>query len=235
MSYVPILITELASLIGQYAIGFRKLEQGFAPVVLTDIGFNRNVYVSREGRWMCRYLPLCLQMYPFCLSSDDNGQAVLSVAEDRIVSEAREGSQPIFGEDGALSDEVQNFHSNLDKLQDAHRSTLAQTRILADEGLIVEWPLSVRLQKQEEPVEIGGLYRIDPERLLSFDGNKLEHLKNHGVLTFALSQPMSTQHAKILMERAAHLIRLEAPSKPTGMSAPQKPSFDLSDDDMISF
>lgn len=234
-SSVPILVTELASVIGQYAIGFRKLEQGFAPVVLTDIGFNRNVYVSREGGWMCRYLPLCLQMYPFCLTLSEAGEPVLSVAEDRIVSEAREGSRPLFGEDGALSAEVQKRQSSLEKLRDAHRSTLTQTKLLSDEGLIVEWPLTVRLKKDEEPVKQEGLYRIDPEKLLALGGDKLEHLKSHGVLTFALTQPMSLHHVNILMERAAHLMRMENPSRAASSQAPKNLVFDLSEDDMIDF
>ena len=234
-SSVPILIPELASVIGQYAIGFQELEQGVAPVVLTDIGFNRNVYISREGRWMCRYLPLCLQMYPFCLGPNSAGESVLSVAEDRIVSEAREGSLPLFGEDGSLSSEVQERQANLEKLRDAHRSTLAQTKLLCDEGLIVDWPLRVRLKKDEEPVQVEGLYRIDPEKLVALSGNKLENLRDHGVLTFALSQPMSVQHTNILLERAAHLMRQEAPSKTATEPVPTKSRFDLSDDDKISF
>jgi len=235
MSSMPILITELASVIGQYAIGFRKLEQGFAPVVLTDIGFNRNVYVSREGRWMCRYLPLCLQMYPFCLTPNEDRKPVLSVAKDRIVSEAREGSRPFFGEDGSLSTEVQERQASLEKLRDAYRSTLAQTKLLSDEGLIVDWPLTVRLKKDEEPVKQEGLYRIDPEKLLALGGDKLEHLKNHGVLTFALSQPMNLQHVNILMERAAHLMRVENSSRTTSSQASKNLVFDLSEGDTIDF
>jgi hypothetical protein len=235
MSSAPILVTELASVIGQYVIAFRKLEDGFAPVVLTDIGFNRNVYVSREGRWMCRYLPLCLQIYPFCLTPNDAGAPVLSVAKDRIVSEAREGSRPIFGEDGALNEDVQERHANLKKLRDAHRATLAQTKLLSDEGLIVEWPLTVQMKNDEEPVKQEGLYRIDPERLVALGGDKLEHLKSHGVLTFALTQPMSLHHVNILMERAAHLARMENPSGATSSQAPKNLVFDLSEDEMIDF
>ena len=130
---------------------------------------------------------------------------------------------------------MQERHSNLEKLRDAHRSTLAQTKWLSDEGLIVDWPLRVRLKKDEEPVVQEGLYRIDPEKLLALKGDELEHLKNHGVLTFALSQPMSMQHVSILMNRAAYLMRQEAPPKTAPRSVPAKPSFDLSDDDMIDF
>jgi hypothetical protein len=115
-----------------------------------------------------------------------------------------------------------------------HRATLKATEVLSDEGLIVSWPLSVRLKKDEEPVKITGLYRIDPEKLLALGGDKLERLKRHGVLTFALSQPMSMQHTNILMERAAYLLKKEGAGQKAA-PAPKKPSFDLSDDEMISF
>src|SRR6056297_3376559 len=78
-SVLPILVTELASLIGQYVFAFTKQGDMFVPVVLTDIGFSRNVYIGKDGRWMSRYLPFCLQNYPFCLRSNDTGERVLGI------------------------------------------------------------------------------------------------------------------------------------------------------------
>ncbi len=183
---------------------------------------------------MSRYLPLCLQNYPFRLEADASGGSILAVASDRVVSELHEDARPFFVADGGVTEEVEKHQHFLERLEKAHQSTLRRTRILEEEGLIVEWPLKIRLKQGGDPKEISGLYRIDAERLLAFDGSKLEYLKQHGVLTFALSQSMSVQHVNILMERAAHLIRQEATGQRPAVSA-SKPSFDLSDDEMISF
>jgi len=234
-SSVPVLINELSSVLGQYVLAFEKGDQGFTPVVLTDVGFNRNLYVSRDGRWLCRYLPACLQTYPFTLQKTDTGETVLGVADDRLVPEGQDGALALFNAEGELSKSVQKYQTNLETLEKAYQSTLDRTRILSDEGLIVDWPLRVRLQKNEDPVPIDGLYRIDPAKIVALTGSKLEHLKNHGVLTFALSQPMSMQHVSILMNRVAYLMRQETPPKTTTGAVPKKPSFDLSDDDMIDF
>lgn len=235
--FFPVLITELASLIGQYVLAFRKQDEVFFPVALTDIGFNRNLYVSRDGRWMCHYIPLCLQNFPFCLAPDEAGARVISVATDQLLPHGHEGGLPLFKEDGSLAEGVENSRSRLEKLDELFRRNARKTKVLSDEGLIAEWPMKVRLEQGKEPVSVDGLYRIDPEKLLALSGDRLEHLKNHGVLTFALSQPMSMQHTNVLMERASYLIRQEARNKsavaPT--KEPGNPSFDLSDDEMISF
>lgn len=241
-SWLPILINELASLLGQYVVAFREVEGRFTPVVLTDIGFHRNVYISRKGAWQCRYLPVCLQTYPFILQPSDTGRPVLGVADERLVSEGQDGATPLFDAEGRLSDDVQKHHANLEAQQKAYQSTLDRTQILSDEGLIVDWPLRVRFLEGENPALIEGLYRIDPDRLLNMGGDKLEYLKKYGVLTFALSQPMSMQHVSILMDRVAYLVRQEAPPKTAGgvgsgsvVSETRKPSFSLSDDDIIDF
>lgn len=232
---LPVLVTELASLIGHYVIGFKKQGHVFVPVVLTDIGFDRNLYVGNDGRWMARYLPMCLQNYPFCLGSNDAGEPILEVASDQLVVEEQDGTLPLFTEDGGLSEGAETHRSNLSKLNEAFQVNLQKVQVLADEGLIVEWPLKVRLQKDTDPVAMEGLYRIDPEKLLALGGDKLEELKKHGLLTFALSQPMSMQHTSVLMERASFLIQQERQTTQAPPSQPQTPSFDLADDDMISF
>jgi hypothetical protein len=232
-----VLTTELASVIGQYPLAFKKQGALFVPVIMTDIGFNRNVYVGRDGRWMSRYLPLCLRNYPFCLVPNEAGERVLGISSDRLVPEGLEGALPLFRDDGSLSDSVQRQLSNVKKLEDAFRKNLQKIKVLEDEGLITDWPLKVRLKKDEDPVAIDGLYRIDPEKLLALGGDKLEHLKNHRVLTFALSQPMSMQCVNGLMERAAYLLKQEVRSQQMAAPTrqPNKASFDLSDDEMISF
>ncbi len=232
---LPVLITELASVIGQYVLAFKKPGQAFVPVILTDVGFNRNVYIRRDGHWMSRYLPFCLRNYPFCFAANDAGERFLGIASDRLATEEHEGALPLFKADGSLSESVQKHRANIEKLEELYRLNLQKIQVLADEGLIVEWPLKVRLEKDKDPIAVEGLYRIDPEKLLALGGDKLELLKNHGVLTFALSQPMSMQHTSILMERAAHLIQQESRSKTVAAPEPRKPSFDLSNDDMIVF
>lgn len=234
---LPVLITELASLIGQYVLAFEKQDQVFVPVVLTDAGFNRNLYVGNDGSWMCRHVPLCLRNYPFCFAPNDEGERVLSIASNRLVPAGQDGALPLFKEDGSLSDAALRHSSSIQKLEEAFRKNLQRIKVLEDEGLIADWPLKVRLEKDKEPISVDGLYRIDPEKLLALTGDRLEHLKNHGVLTFALSQPMSMQHINVLMERAAYLIKQDTRSKVTSSLAvePSRSSFDLSDDEMISF
>ena len=232
---LPVLITELASLIGHYVLAFKKQGHVFVPVILTDIGFNRNLYIGKDGLWMARYLPLCLQNYPFCLSLNEAGERVLGIASDQLGAEGQGGALPLFQEDGRLSESAEKHRSNLEKLEEVFQANLQQVQVLADEGLIVEWPLKVRLEKDAEPAAIEGLYRVDPEKLLALSGDKLEQLKNHGVLTFALSQPMSMRHTGVLMERARYLIQQGAQSRKAPALEPRTLSFDLSDDDMISF
>jgi hypothetical protein len=238
--FLPILVTELASLLGQYVIGFRKQNGVFMSVILTDIGFNRNVYIDANGRWLSRYIPACLRSYPFCISAYEEGKPVFGVASHRVVSGPQEGSLALFDGAGKLSEAVQQYQKNLLLLDEQFRKNIHKIKILADEELLVEWPLKVRLEKDKDPVAIEGLYRIDGERLVSFGGDKLEYLKDNGVLTFALSQPMSMQHANILMERAAYLIKKEARDRAQAQPQPaptlsQASGFNLSDDDMITF
>lgn len=234
VSSLPILITELASVIGHFVLAFKKQDELFVPVILTDMGFNRNLYVGGDGRWMARYLPMCLRNYPFCLVPNDAGERVLGIANDALVSPTQDGALALFHKDGSLCESVEESRVNIENLEKAFQQTLGKTKVLSDEGLIIDWPMKVRLEKEKEPVAVEGLYRIDTERLLALGGDKLEHLKENGVLTFALSQPMSMQHTSVLMERAAYLLKKEGAAKKAA-PVPNKPSFDLSDDEMISF
>lgn len=231
----PVLITELAAIIGQYVLAFRKGEAGFEPIVLTDIGFGRNLYVRRDGKWMSRYQPLCLQGYPFRLELSEQGKQCLHLAKEHLVSASTPEGHPIFDQDGGYTETVQKYFSILEKMEVAHQRTLRACHILEQEGLFAEWDLKIRMQQDTDPVGIPGLYKIDPERLLSLSGQKLAYLKDNGILTFALSQPMSMKHVSILMERASYLMRQEAGERKVTRPSGPKPSFDLSDDEMISF
>ncbi|MGO2132609.1 MAG: SapC family protein [Halomonas sp.] len=200
LRYLPVVLAELPKLLGDYVLAFVGEEDAPELVAITDIGLGNNLYVDRQGRWLSRYVPAALRAYPFDMIRNESGEPVLGVCCDQLV-ERGGGAQPLFDAEGEPSSDVTGVANFLQQRERQRDLTHQACRLMTELGLLVPWPLKVRLEKDAEPEVMPGLWRVESKALAGLKGEALERLNTLGALPLVTLQPMTAEHLPRLLER----------------------------------
>lgn len=231
MATLPVLLAELPALVGHYVLALEQGEAGLQPVVLTDIGFGRNLYVDAQGRWLARYVPAALRGHPFHLRERDDGKAELCLHAEHLTDDPE--APRLFDAHGQLAEQPQRAGDFLQQCRAQRAATLAACAALREAGLVVEWLLKVRLEENADAVSIPGLWRIDEQALAELSATGLQRLNQQGALQLAFLQPPSLRQLHLLTQRGEHLARQGA----LGLEPTPPESLDewFDDDEELSF
>jgi len=201
---VPVLIAELTKLLPHYTLGFIQQGEGahqrYQPVALTGLGGERNLYLHSDGRWLASYVPSVLRGYPFRMAKADNDQQVLAIEQDSLTDDP--SAQPLFDDDGNLTEKVQQTLNFLTQCDNNRQVTQAASQRLGDTGLIEPWPLKLERGEGQEPLSVQGLYRINEKAMNELAAEAFADLRNHGALALAYAQLFSMSQLSQLTERA---------------------------------
>jgi hypothetical protein len=208
---VPILLAELTKLIPLYAIGFIHQQEAYIPVVLTGIGGEQNLFVNADGKWIGSYVPAVFRGYPFALA-DNKGEKVLCIEETHL---SDSGGQPLFDSEGNLTKLVQDTLNFLNECEKNRRVTQKACAALNKVEVIEKWPLKIKQQKGQEPVQVNGLYRISEQALNELDAESFAGLRKNGALALAYSQLFSMNQIDQLVQWAKfHAQQAQAQQEP---------------------
>ena len=201
-----VLMAELSAAMPHYALGFVKQEDKYQFVALLSIGGARNVYVNKENKWMCQYVPATVLGHPFILADkSETKEKIFCIAESHLIDD-EPNSLPIFDDEGELASEAYSalqFLEQCDKLLD---QTQVACRALADAGVIVPWELKVKTSDADEkPQSLEGVYRIDEAALNKISEPVLIRLRETGALPLAYAQLFSIKQFGQLGQRARYL------------------------------
>lgn len=192
-----LLMVELSSAVQFYPIGFVKDEAGvFKLVAIQSLEPSLNVFVNTKGQWRVPYVPSVYRGYPFRMlkaDAESDDAPILCVDTDSGQFDAAPDDnlgQPLFDEDGALSEMLKKVVDFLDKRDQNRVLTERAVAALSDAELIVPWGIQARLLDGEEST-INGLFKIDQERLKALSGDVLETLNKVDALTVAHAQILS--------------------------------------------
>lgn len=174
----PLLVSELSHALPHYVIGFVKSAGQYHLVVLLGKRKGGHVYLHPDGRWIGRYIPAVLRGYPFAFGNTQDGGHVLQLDAEHLASE---GGEPLFGEDGELTENIKKRIEFLTQVEKNRRITLKACAALADAGTLVPW-------QEESGQWAKGLYRFDENALNSLSPEKYHALR--GV-------PMAIAHAQM--------------------------------------
>ncbi|NLY59607.1 MAG: SapC family protein [Gammaproteobacteria bacterium] len=203
---VNILLAELPRLLPHYLLGFTLDAQGAAqPVALLGLAEGNNLYLHPDGRWLADYVPAALRGYPFALVQPPQtdlsaGQSVLSLAQIELLPEGQTG-QPLMDAAGQLTPTVAATADFLQSCQHNRQQTLAAARQLAAAGLLIPWPLKVKLQVDQQPVPLSGLHCVDMQRLDSLDASTYASLQG-APMELAYAQHFAMTNTEQLSRRA---------------------------------
>jgi hypothetical protein len=207
--FAPVVIDELSRVLPRMPLAFVEAQEGasgFRLVGVQGLDDERNLYLHpRTEQYVGGYIPACYRAHPFALVPDAHGELVLGVDQESglLVEDPVEDAIDFFDAEGNLSEQLQRTRQFLEVLADRGRRTQAAVDALAAAGLIVPWPLRVRNDDSEIPVE--GLYRIDEGGLARLDGRALGLLHAGEALAVAYGQIYSTPQVERLGQlRKAH-------------------------------
>ncbi|MDZ7853750.1 MAG: SapC family protein [Halomonas sp.] len=190
LNWLPIALAELPKLPGEYVIALAGEREAPEPVVLTDIGLGRNLYVDAQGRWLSHYVPAELRAYPFGMVDNADGKPALGIRSEHLVAAGEEGARPLFDAEGNPSADVAGVSEFLKQRERQRVQTRKAAQLLVELELVVPWPLKVRLEAGAEPEVLPGLWRIDHNALAALSGEALARLNAAGVLPLAALQPI---------------------------------------------
>ncbi|BCB70775.1 SapC [Vreelandella aquamarina] len=209
---VPVLLAELSKLLPHYALGFIRQGESYQPVAI--VGVRENAYLAPDGRWFAPYVPAQLRGYPFALAKSDDGQQVLAIDTAHLVNGP--DGEPLFDEQGALSEHTQQVFDFLAQCEKNRLATQQAAEALAKHKLLVPWELVIGTDAEGgTPVKLDGLYRVDEQALNALEPEALAELRG-GPLALAYAHLFSTAQHKALADR----VQFQAKYAEQGSNAP---------------
>ncbi|MGE0331518.1 MAG: SapC family protein [Ramlibacter sp.] len=194
---VPLSGVELSKAVMSLPIAFALNEGAYVPVAVLGLADQQNLYVDSTGEWLGGYVPAELRSYPFLLARSEDGQRVLCVDEGSgLVVDGGAGEQ-FFNADGSMTTPLQSVFGFVSELENGRAPTLAATEVLQKLGLIQPWELAIDTGSSSH--RIGGLHRIDAQKMDNLSDEEFVTLRQHGALLLAYLQAMSVQHMSKLV------------------------------------
>jgi hypothetical protein len=214
----PVVLAELPKAMHSFPIGFIQENEAFVPVALLGLARGRNLYVGPDGKWIGGYVPASLRGYPFRIGDTGEGNVILCVDEDSgLITDGPEG-EPFFAEDGSLAPPTAKILDFLGQTYQNRAATQAVCKVLADKGLIVPWPVTLKSEDGERTLD--GLHRVDEQALNALETEGFDEVRRAGALPLIYCQLLSMEHMGLLGRLAeAHAQRAALMAK----AAPKVP------------
>lgn len=202
---VPVLMAELTKLVPHYTLAFTESEGVYTPVAILGLGGKVNSYVTKNGRWLGKYVPAEARKYPFSLLTNSNGDKVFCVEESHVSETTTD--MPFFDSEGNMSDSTANIFQFLSKCEAERIKTLNASKVLAETGIIVPWEFQVVHEQGAEPKSVGGVFRIDQDAFKGLSDEQVLTLRACGALDMAYAQVFSSEQLYQIAQRQAYLQR----------------------------
>ena len=162
---VPLVGSEVAAAACDTPVGFVWEDNKYTLVALLSFKTDENLFVSSDGKWLGRHVPLVLRSHPFRLlrtKGADGMTLCVDEASDsiglRVVGDA------LFDTSGSPSKAVMDVLDFLKRFEGAIRAiTEMAVAALCDAKVIVPWPIKITGGPSE--ASVNGLYRIDEKAL----------------------------------------------------------------------
>jgi hypothetical protein len=194
----PLVVQELPKAAMALPLAFIEQNGHYTPVAVLGLQNGQNLFVAPDGRWIGGYTPAAYRGYPFVLASTPDEQLVLSVDADSglVGPEGEDFEEAFFGEGGEPAQAVKDVMQFLEQVRANRQLTQRLCELLAREGLIQPWPISIKADNGEQAVQ--GLYRIDEAKFNALGAEALHQLQQAGALPLIYCQLLSMQHLPLL-------------------------------------
>ncbi|MEA3465275.1 MAG: SapC family protein [Thermodesulfobacteriota bacterium] len=192
----PLVVQEMTKAVLSLPIAIAYINEQPTPVAVQGIKPNSNVLVDGNGKWLGRYIPAAYRSYPFVLAKTDQDDQVLCFDEDSELFST--DGEAFFDDNGDPSETVKGIMSFLTQVQKSRISTQQMCTLLHDKELIQPWPITIKAETAEVPVE--GLFRINEAALNALDKDDFDEVRQAGALPLIYCQLLSMQHLMGIMK-----------------------------------
>lgn len=194
MTVAALVRTEMVQASMAMPLAFAVEGEQTALVAVMGLAEGQNLFVAPDGRWVGAYVPAVLRAHPFALAATAEGTPVLVIDEEALVAAGTAGCEPIFAEDGELTEKMAGVMRFLGALQQDEAGTKAAAAALRAAGVIVPWELELKGKDGSRRIE--GLNRIDEAALNALPAEQFAALRTHGALAVAHAQMFSMGHIR---------------------------------------
>lgn len=205
LQVVAILMAELSKLLPHYVLAFVRNGEQYQPVALVGLGGGRNLYINKEDKWLCTYVPATLRGFPFTLADNDSGEQILCINGSQLTDDPT--APLLFESDGNLTSRAASIFDFLVQCHTNRIATQAACAALESCELIEPWPFTINRGDNLEPLGINGLYRINERALNELDGSQFADLRSSGATALAYAQLFSRNQIDQLTQRAEYIGR----------------------------
>lgn len=194
---------EFEELQREFAIVFRRRDEGLQAYVLLGLDRDENLYLSGDY-WTSHYVPASHQRGPFSIgmirsADDDSSEPMLHADMDdpRVGDEA---GLPLFLEHGGNTPYLDHITGVLRLLYEGMQTAPAAYAALDEAGLLTTVTLTVDVS-EEQRYTVPDVLVVDIERLAAVTGEPLERLHRSGVLRLAILAAASLGNIQQLIAR----------------------------------
>jgi hypothetical protein len=233
-TFIPLVAAELARAALAMPVAFIEQQGEMVLVAVTSLMPGINLFVSTDGQWLGGYVPSALRGYPFRLVPvKDRDESVLVIDEDSGLIGTGSGfeeAEALFTSDGQPTTAVSQTLDFLKQIEINRQVTARAVAALAAEGLIEDWPITVKGEDGADR-NIQGLKRIGEAKLNALDNDAFLRLRHAGALPVAYAQLLSTQNIgnfEKVVQLRDQLARMKA-------AQVEQPAWQLSSDDELIF
>lgn len=157
---LPIVIPELRHACSSIPIVFARREGFFELFGLAGLEKDNNLYVDVDGKWINKFIPVCLQTYPCAVTKDEGGRMALLVDEDSGLVLNRNDGIPFFNEDGSDGTAINDYTVLFRSILRSRQAIRKACELIDDLGLLE--PLEYKNPRiSAKTIKVDGLYAIN--------------------------------------------------------------------------
>lgn len=197
---VPLTGVEFPSAARDYVIVFAG-QDTHMPAVLLGLQQNENLFVSKDGKWIVRYVPAFVRRYPFVFSVNEEGSTFTLCIDERFEGLNENGrGERLFNEDGERSEYLDNILRFLQDYQIQFQRTRAFCDKLKELKLLEPMQAHISLPTDSQ-LSLTGFQVISRDRIKALEGEKLAELAKTDELELAYLHLQSLNNFSVMADR----------------------------------
>ncbi|MCL1094571.1 SapC family protein [Shewanella kaireitica] len=200
---IPVVFHEFQHLATEFPLVFVKnSETGqFIPVALMGIKNGLNLYCQQQ-EWQTILRPMGFNNAPLSLfKTDEKSDDVMVCVDESSELVVAKGGHRLFNDDKEQSDYLKARTKALVDIASYSHQTANICQFLASKGLLTPKQLSVKLLKDEQVINIDGVYIVDEKQLNSLKNDDFLTLKEKGLLPLIYAHLTSLQQLARLIDK----------------------------------
>lgn len=205
---VPVSMVEFPLVARDYPVVFVTGDNGATYAAFAVLGLEaaRNLFLMADNTWDRRvYLPAYVRRYPFCMATITvDGQ----VREERLVcvekKALKDKGDRLFDDAGTPLPDWDRQQKLLTEYEADLMRTNEMCRTLAELGLLDPFTMQAN-PAGGEPLALGGMARVNEQRLAGLESEKIRSLMERGILGRIYAHLISLDNFQRLLDRRASL------------------------------